>query len=125
MSKLAFKALVKCQVENAAFKYLKTLQNTHTKMSNIRYNKFEMASYLNSPLFNRESQSLLLSLRTRTVNGIKSDFKGRYPDIYCPLKCGDEDTLANVMSCRTIQSYDASIKNTTSGIQLEVHLNGL
>ena len=69
-----------------------------------------MASYLNSPLFNRESQSLLLSLSTQIVNGIKRDFKGRYPEIYCPLKCGDEDTLANVMSGSTIQSYDASIK---------------
>ena len=63
------------------------------KVGNIKYNKFELASYLNSPLFNNENRILLLALRTRTVRGIRNDFRGMYADNMCPLgTCSDSSS---------------------------------
>ena len=53
-------------------------------------------------IFNEEDRSLLIRLRTRTVNGIKADFKGLYRETFCPLGCGETDTLENVLRCKTI-----------------------
>ena len=65
-------------------------------MKGITYSQFKKANYL----FNSENRTLLLALRTRTVNGIKNDFKGHYSDIMCPLKCGEDDILHHILDCR-------------------------
>ena len=75
-NKQKFKQIVKNKVSDAAFNFLKCRPATHSKMRKLIYRKFEMPQYLCSPLFNRNSRSLLLALRTRTVRGIKSDFPG-------------------------------------------------
>ena len=67
-------------------------------MKNLNYEKFELMSYMNSPLFNNNNRELLLALRTRTVRGIRTDFKGMYKNNECPLECGDIDTLENVLT---------------------------
>ena len=103
----------------AAFNYLQTLQQSHSKMENINYDKFELSPYLCSPLFNNESRSLLLALRTRTVRGIRSDFGGLYPDKSCPLGCGDMDTLKNILSCKVLKQSHASHDVTNSDIRYE------
>ena len=50
------------------------------------------------PLFTKNSRSLLMALRTRTVRGIKSDFPGLYRDKICPVGCGENDTIQNVLT---------------------------
>ena len=104
MSKYQFKALVKKKVKDAAFEYLLAQKETHSKMSGLVYNKYQCQEYLTSPIFNNESRSLLLRLRTRTVSGIKSDFKGVYTDTTCPLGCGNPDTLQNILTCPVLIS---------------------
>ena len=74
MNKAKFKKIVKSHVNQAAFCYLKSLKEGHSKMEKLNYSKFEKASYLNSPMFNTESVQLLLALRTRTVKGMKMTF---------------------------------------------------
>ena len=69
-TKQKFKNIVKTKVQKAAFEYLMSLKNTHSKMKNLKYAVFEKAAYLSSPLFNNDSRKLLLALRTRTVSGI-------------------------------------------------------
>ena len=96
LSKQKFKAIVKDKVRNAAFEYLKMLKNGHSKMKNLIYEKLELQPYLIEPIFNEESRNLLLRLRTRTVNGIKADFKGIYSEISCPLGCEEKNTLENI-----------------------------
>jgi hypothetical protein len=59
-----------------AFAYLKNIKQGHSKLDNVEYSNFEISSYLSSPLFNTESRSLLLGLRTRTVSGVRKDFAG-------------------------------------------------
>ena len=59
---------------------------------------------MKSPLFNIESYKMLMVLRTRTVRGIKSDFRGMFPDLLCPLGCGNNDTLPNILTCSVLQN---------------------
>ena len=40
--------------------------------------------YMVSPMFSQEDASLLMRLRTRCVNGIRSDFCAMYADTNCP-----------------------------------------
>ena len=108
MNKAKFKKMVKSHVNQAAFCYLKSLKEGHSKMEKLNYSKFEKASYLNSPMFNTESIQLLLALRTRTVRGIKNDFRGMYTDIQCPLKCGEDDTLQHILQCSILKSQHTS-----------------
>ena len=70
--------------------------------------KTEKSEYLNSPLFNAESLQLLLALRTRTVRGIKNDFRDLYTDIKCPFKCDEDDITKHVLECRVLKSHHYS-----------------
>ena len=72
------------------------------------YRKFELQEYLTSPIFNNENRNLLFRLRTRTVSGVRNDFRGLYPDTSCPLGCGDTDTLQNILTCKSIISQHIS-----------------
>ena len=71
-------------------------------MKNLIYEKLELQQYLIEPLFNEKSRNLLLRLRTRTVNGIKADFKGIYREISCSLGCDEKDTLENILTCKVL-----------------------
>ena len=106
MNKQQFKKIVKVKTREAAFLYLKSLKQGLSKMDGIIYEKFEKASYMNSPLFNGENVALLLALRTRTVRGIKNDFRGMYPDIKCPLLCGEDDTTYTRMFCDKVKPHN-------------------
>ena len=119
IQKQRFKSIVKSKVINAAFIYLQKLQQSHSKMDKLKYSKFEHSPYLSSPLFNNESRSLLLALRTRTVRGIRSDFGGIYPDKMCPLGCGDLDNLKNILTCKVLQQSYTSSDTTNSDIKYE------
>ena len=119
VTKHKFKNIVKSKISDAAFEYLQTMQKEHSKMRNIKYNKFELTSYLNSPLFNNENRILLLALRTRTVRGIRNDFRGMYADNLCPLGCGDEDTLENVLTCSVLKQHHTSKEVTSTIIKYE------
>ena len=72
------KVLLKLELDtkDQVLPFLNSLRQTHSKMKNLQYEKFEVSKYLSSPLFSRNSRWLLLSLRTRTVCGIRSDFPG-------------------------------------------------
>ena len=72
-------------------------------MRNLNYDEFKLAEYLSSPLFNDESRKLLLALRTRNVPGIRTDYGTLYVDEMCPLGCGDEGNIPNILSCRILR----------------------
>ena len=74
---------------------------------------------MDSPLFNNNNRILLLALRTRTVRGIRADFKGFYTNNECPLECGDIDTLENVLTCSVIKQFHESRELSPSDIRYE------
>ena len=85
-------------------------------MQSLSYETYQIQEYLHSPLFNNESRNLLFRLRTRTVNGIRCDFKGMYSDTSCPVGCGQSDTLQHILTCVVLKSFyrstDISICDT-------------
>ena len=110
IKKEKLKSLVKKKVREAAFFYLKQLQQKHSKVQTIQYEKLELSNYMNSPIFTSENTKLLLALRTRTVNGIRTDFKSMFNTLFCPLCEEHLDTLPNLLQCdllRTQQRTDA------------------
>ena len=102
MNETKFKNTIKFKIKEAALKRLLEIKSNHSKLNNITYNKLEMQSYLQSPLFGSEDARMLLALRTRTVRGVKTDFKGMFPDVECPLGCGSTDTLENILTCSVL-----------------------
>ena len=88
-------------------------------MKGIVYTKFEKEQYLNSPLFNSESAALLLALRTRTVNGIKNDFRGHFNDIKCPLNCGEDDIISHIIECEVLKAQHTSSAVTNEQVMYE------
>ena len=118
-TKQRFKALVKKKVRDAAFKYLKELQKMHLKMDSLSYKTFKLQEYLASPLFNNESRNLLFRLRTRTINGIKGDFKGLYSDTSCPMGCGVSDTIQHLLTCMVLRRYHTSTNISISDNKYE------
>ena len=104
MNKAKFKKVIKAKTKQAAFKFLLTQKQGHSKMNGLIYTHFEKSEYLNSPLFNTEGIKLLLALRTRTLRGIKNDFRGLYTDIKCPLKCGEDDLTKHILECRVVKA---------------------
>ena len=119
ISKQQFRKIVKSKILKAAFLFLKTLQKTHSKMKNIEYDSFDIAPYLSSPIFNNKNRTLLLALRTRTVQGIRNDFRGLYPSNRCPLECGEIDTIENILSCSVLKKHHRSNETTTTTIKYE------
>ena len=97
-----YKTKVKIKVRKAALEYLLKIKATHSKLKNLHYNKLEIADYMKSPLFDHESVQLLLALRTRTVRGVKTDFRGMFNDVNCPLGCAHTDTIPNILICPAI-----------------------
>ena len=95
-----YKELIKTKVISAAFKYLSKIQQTHSKVKDIRYRRLEIQPYLSSPLFSRKELSTLFRLRSRTVSGIRTDFCELYkPDLVCPVCRQHIDTLPDLMTC--------------------------
>ena len=119
MKKEKFRNIVKQKIRQAAFQYLKNLKGGHSKMDKISYDKFEMSSYLNSPLFSSDDMKVLLALRTRTVEGIKNDFRGMFPDILCPLSCGSDDTIEHILECTVLRTEHISDILSQSDVQYQ------
>jgi hypothetical protein len=102
-SKVALRNIVKKKVKEAAFKHL--MKQRGSKMKDITYDKLQTQTYMNSPDFTQDQISLLLSLRTRTVRGIRMDFGNMSAQKGCALPgcTAPADTLAHVLRCEILQ----------------------
>ena len=69
-----FKKKVKAKMRDVALTYLKNLQQTHSKIKDIKYEKLKIQDYLKSPLFSNSETSLLFSLRSRTAETFKANY---------------------------------------------------
>ena len=88
-------------------------------MKNLKYDKYEIADYLKSPLFNNNTRNTLLAIRTRTVRGIRGDFGSLYPNKMCPLGCGDYDNLENILTCSVLKQYHKSTEMASTNCKYE------
>ena len=110
MSSKLYKKYVKEKVNKGAFEYLISLQKNHSKIRSIKYTKLDMQPYMKSELFSKDDISLLFSLRSRTVRGIKNDFSEHYkPNLSCPLCSNHLDSLPEVLNCIKLKSNVQSL----------------
>ena len=117
-----FKKMINTNLKRAAFKVLLAKQQGHSKVRDIKYEKFEVQPYLTSREFSNDDASLLAALRSHTVRGIRCNIKTLYRNkTQCPLKCSpsspQQDTqehllvcsklvLNNVLACHNITHND-------------------
>ena len=105
---------IKEKVRAKAFIYLQSIQETHSKIRNIKYSKLEMQPYLNSALFSKENISMLFSLRSRSVRNIKNDFREQYkPNLSCPLCSRHIDSLPEILNCVKLKYEVQSLLDET------------
>ena len=108
-SKAEYKLKVKSAIKQCVFKELKTLQEGHSKISNICYNKFETQSYMKNQTLNNHEVSLLFALRSRTARAFKANFP-YHAEQLCPLGCPDLDSQEHCLLCdKLTTSRDSSI----------------
>ena len=101
-----FKKRVKENAKKAAFKFLMQQKATKTKMNNLSYTSLKTQSYMENKLFSSEEAANLMALRTKTVRGVRGDFRGMYPDTRCPLPgCLSEDTLPHILVCQALARH--------------------
>ena len=95
-----YKSLIKKKTADAAFKHLKTLQKTHSKIKDIEYKEFNCQPYIQSPIFTNRDVNLLHSLRSRSVD-CKVNFKGQHgDDLSCPFcQGGHQDDQPHMLDC--------------------------
>ena len=100
MTLKSYKDHIKAKIKEAAFKQLTTIQNTHEKVKEISYEKFETKAYKLSPLFSSEEVTHLAALRSHSIRGIKKNFSSWYkPNLSCPLGCLVEDNQPHLLIC--------------------------
>ena len=82
----AFKNSIKKKIKIAAFKFLRSKQQTQSKVRDIQFLKLETQKYLLNRLFSNEEVNTLYSLRSRSLE-CKANFKNKYKegDTSCPL----------------------------------------
>ena len=66
--KNTFKAHVKKKIREAAFTYLKDIQTSHSKIKDIKYEKFEIQPYLSSFVLTTEMTKVLFNMRSEISN---------------------------------------------------------
>ena len=113
-----YKSFIRKNVKKAAFEEFKNMQAKHSKVSEIRYEKFEKQSYLQSPIFSNEDVEVLSNMRSHTTRGIRDNFKQMYLNNQnCPLECwppGDtpaRDTQEHLLVCSKLKLKHQTVAN--------------
>ena len=109
-TKDAFKKYVKTKVKEKAFKYLKDLQNSHSKSQNIQYKEVKLQEYLKpASSMTIKEKSFIFMARSRMLD-VKCNFKIGKSDLLC-RKCGIEnESQKHILSCKALQ--DNSLINS-------------
>ena len=81
------------------------MQSKHSKVKDIKYEKFTCQEYLKSPMVSFKESSILVSLRSKTVKDLKSNFRSfSQNDQLCPLCMKSEDTQEHCLECPKLKS---------------------
>ena len=106
-SKAQFKAFIKKHINEASFKYLKSLQIKHTKVQNIVYKEYTLQPYISDSKLSNKMVSVLFSMRSSMTRGIRKNFSSMYfGKTTCQLlDCSEEDDQRHLMTCQALQAY--------------------
>ena len=88
MNKTQFKMHIRKKLNQSIFNSLKVLQDTHSKVRDIKYKQFKIQPYLKNHTFTNKMASVLLNLRSSMTKTIKSNFSSiNRGDMSCKMKC--------------------------------------
>ena len=100
MNKNMTKKYIKEKIYTKAFEDLRQTQSMHSKVKDIKYEKFTCQEYLKSAKFSFEEASMLVALRSKTVKDIKSNIRSfSQNDLLCPLCMKSVDTQEHCLEC--------------------------
>ena len=116
-STLAFKNLVKCKVEEYAFKILKRKQATHSKMENIYYPSLKMQPYFTSTELKSSDKKTIFKYRVR-MERFGENFRGGAGPVPCPLCHLHLDNQEMSFQCTEIKK-EIEIKGSISDVYKE------
>ena len=87
LSPSEYKKYIKDKVQNTAFKNLDQIKATNIKVKNNYYKNMDKPQeYLTSKLFSNQQCFLIFAMKSKTLRGVKANFKNLYSDNnLCPL----------------------------------------
>ena len=104
-NKKSYKLIIKQKIKSAAFKYLQTKKETHSKVSHIQYSGLQIQSYMLSPLFTNDEVNQLHALRSRSTD-CKENFKQKYlnSNLLCSLCKTEVENQQHILVCKVLMS---------------------
>ena len=114
MSKHQLKVMLRTKAKELAFSELSALIKKSTKAKDVKYNELKMQDYLMVDNINKHEVAMLFALRTKSVRGIKTNFKNMFNMCqHCPLNWSDKtpasDTQEHILQCSALGRSDADI----------------
>jgi hypothetical protein len=107
-TKHEYKTLIKKKVRQQVFLVLKVVQQSHSKVKEIKYNRFQTQEYMMTPLLTNQEVSTLFSLRTRTFRSVYNNF-GQKKN--CVLGCSVIDSQEHWITCsKTLANQQTQVK---------------
>ena len=101
-SKYSFKNLVKKKTNEYTFKKLKSMQESHSKMNNLKYEEIKIQNYFSRTDINNEQKQIIFQFRTRMSN-FGENYRGGRAQVNCPLCNDHRDKQELSYSCKVIQ----------------------
>ena len=100
-----YRKKIKKLVEASAFTYMMNIKEGLTKLSETKYDKLGLQSYLRNPTFSREEQNLLYALRSRS-HPAKSNYKKMHLNgLKCSFGCNSDENQYHIFQqCQFLKS---------------------
>ena len=110
--KSEYKIKIKSLINKAAFKYFQSVKETHSKLNDITYKKFQLQPYLSSQKLNNLNKELLYKLRSKCHESKMNFRKLHRNNLNCVFGClSNEDQVHSFVNCLPIVSKIS--KNST------------
>ena len=104
ISKDSFKDLVKKRLTILTFRELIQKKEEHSKMKKVKYNKFEIQSYLTNPKIHKNQMKGIFKFRTHMLPHFKENFEGSEEEILCSLCNVHRDHQNEIQSCEILKA---------------------
>ena len=102
LSKEVFREIIKESIKDRALHHLKSVQKSHSKARNIKYDKLEIQSYLMSGDMTIQEKCFAFAARTRMLD-LKANFKSSLSDSVCRKCCEQEENQEHLLSCPALR----------------------
>ena len=112
MSSTAFKTLCKIKVKQIAFQYLEEKKKAHKLVKHIKYEKFEMATYLKEgvPKLSVQERQYIFQCRVKDID-LRAHRSWKYEDIFC-ISCkniNNIETISHILACTPLINLNEKI----------------